>query len=108
MQAYQEEQAEFVVKRSRSDTAGHLRELLASTKAKFGKRMASLFAARSLERASIPDEVIAKIAQEIAPVVVLQVMAALKEVSRHSRHPRERWAPGRWVRRSQTIHPCRS
>jgi hypothetical protein len=77
--AYQEEQAEFGVTRARSDTAGHLRELLASTKAKFGKRMASLFAARSLDRAAIPDEVIAKIAQETASVVVLQVMSALKE-----------------------------
>jgi hypothetical protein len=77
--AYREEQAEFGVTRSKSDTSGHLRELLASTKAKFGKRMASIFAARSLDRAAIPDEVIAKIAQETASVVVLQVMAAFKE-----------------------------
>jgi hypothetical protein len=76
--AYREEQAEFGVTRSRRDTSGHLRELLASTKAKFGKRMASIFAARSLDREAIPDEVITKIAQETASVVVLQVMAALK------------------------------
>src|SRR5207247_3147353 len=77
--AYQEEQAEFGIMRSRDDTASRLRDLLASTKAKFGKRMASIFAARSLDRAAIPDEIIAKIAQETASVVVIQVMAALKE-----------------------------
>jgi len=76
---YQKEQSEFGVTRSRERTASHLRELLASTKAKFGKRMASIFAARSLDRTAIPDDVIAKIAQETASVVVLQVMAALKE-----------------------------
>jgi hypothetical protein len=77
--AYQEEESQFGVVRSRSETASRLRELLASTKAKFGKRMAFIFAARSLDRTTIPDEVIAKIAQETASVVVLQVMAALKE-----------------------------
>jgi hypothetical protein len=77
--AYLKEESEFGVMRSRSDTAKQLRELLASTKAKFGKRMASIFAARSMDRTAIPDDVIAKIAQETASVVVLQVMGALKE-----------------------------
>ena len=77
--AYQKEQSEFGVTRSREGTASHLRELLTSTKTKFGKRMASIFAARSLDRATIPDEVITKIAQETASIVVLQVMGALKE-----------------------------
>ena len=77
--AYQEEESKFGVMRSRSDTVGHLRELLASTKEKFGIRMASIFAARSLDRTAIPDDVIAKIAQETASTVVLQVMGILKE-----------------------------
>jgi hypothetical protein len=77
--AYQKEQSEFGVMRSRTDTASHLRDILASTKTKFRNRMASIFAARSLDRASIPDDVIAKIAQETVSVVVLQVMGALKE-----------------------------
>jgi hypothetical protein len=43
------------------------------------KRMASMFAGRSLDRAAISDEVIAKISQETASIVVLQVLEALKE-----------------------------
>jgi hypothetical protein len=78
--AYLKEQSEFGVVRSASDVAKRLRELLASTKSKFGKRMAAIFAARSLDRAAIPDEVVARIAQESASMAVLQVMAALKEI----------------------------
>jgi hypothetical protein len=77
--AYQKEQSEFGVMRSGSDATKRLQNLLTTAKTKFGQRMASIFAARTLERTTIPDDVIAKIAQETASIVVVQVMAALKE-----------------------------
>lgn len=76
---YQKEQSEFGVTRSLGDAPRRLHEFLASTKAKFGNRMASIFAARSLDRTAIPDEVIKKIAQETASMTVLHVMGAMKE-----------------------------
>jgi hypothetical protein len=45
----------------------------------FLKEQSEFGVTRSLDRATIPDEVITRIAQETASIVVLQVMAALQE-----------------------------
>jgi hypothetical protein len=75
----QEEESQFGVTRSKGDAARSLRQILGTVKAKFGQRMALMFASRNLDRSAIPDEVIRTIAQETASIVVVEVLSVLEK-----------------------------